>query len=82
MSEFLRTSELTETKSFIRSFVKRIAVRPGRAVIHYTIPRPQDSPLLGADAAEVESSKAVRSTVPFGRPKGTVLRTFVWEVAL
>ena len=67
MSEFLRTSELTETKSFIRSFVKRIAVRPGRAVIHYTMPTPHDSPLLGADAAEVELSEGVRSTVLFGR---------------
>ena len=31
MSEFLLNSELTETKAFIRSFVKRITVRPGPA---------------------------------------------------
>ena len=67
MSEFLRESEVTETKSFIRSFVKRIVIRPGRAVIHYTIPTPQDSPLQGADAADVELGEGVRSTVPFGR---------------
>ena len=67
MSEFLQTSEVTEAKSFIHSFVKRIAVRPGRAVIHYTIPTPQDSPLRGGDVADVELSERVRSTVPFGR---------------
>ncbi len=67
MSEFLQTSEVTETKSFIRSFVKRIAVRPGRAVIHYTIPTPHDSPLGGTDIVDVELSEGVRSTVPFGR---------------
>ena len=82
MSEFLRTSEVTETKSFIRSFVKRIAVSPGRAVIRYTIPTPLDSPLQGADAADVELGEEVRSRAPVGRPKGTVLRIFSWEVAL
>ena len=67
MSEFLKTSDVTETKAFIRSFVKRISVRPGRAVIRYTIPTPQDGPLRGADVAEVELSEGVRSMVPFGR---------------
>ncbi len=50
MSEFLRTSEVTETKSFIRSCVKRITVRPGRAVIRYTIPTPPDSPIGRTEA--------------------------------
>ncbi len=67
MGEFLQTSEVTEAKSFIHSFVKRIVVRPGRAVIHYTIPTPQDSPLRGGDVADVELGEGVRSTVPFGR---------------
>ena len=44
MSEFLMTSDLTETKAFIRTFVKEIGVRPGNATIHYTIPTPPDSP--------------------------------------
>ena len=48
MSEFLRTSELTESKAFIRSFVKEIAVQPGTATIRYTIPAPPDSPIGGA----------------------------------
>ena len=40
MSEFLKTSELTETKAF----VKEVQVRPGKATIIYTIPTPEDSP--------------------------------------
>ena len=38
MSEFLKTSELTQPKAFVQSFVKEVAVRPGRAAIVYTIP--------------------------------------------
>ena len=53
MSGYLRTSELTESRAFIRSFVKEIEMRPGRATIHYTIPTPEDSPIGGDDAAEV-----------------------------
>ena len=30
MSEFLKTSELTETKAFVHSFVKEVVVKPGR----------------------------------------------------
>ncbi len=67
MSEFLQASELTETKAFIRSFVKRIVVRKGTAVIHYTIPTPDDGPLRGADVAEFGLRDGVRSMVPFGR---------------
>ena len=40
MSEFLKTSELTETKAFVRSFVKEIEVKPGKAAIVYSIPTP------------------------------------------
>ena len=32
MSEFLKTSELTETKAFVRSFVKEIEVKPDSLV--------------------------------------------------
>ena len=74
--------ELTESRAFIRSFVKEIEVRPGRAVIHYTIPTPEDSPIGGADAAEVALNGGVRSTVRSGGPTCTVLRTFRWEVSL
>ena len=46
MSEFLKTSELTESRAFIRSFVKEIEVRPGRAAIHYTIPISRSTPKI------------------------------------
>ena len=44
MSEFLMTSEITETRAFVRSFGKGILVWPGRATIHYTILTPPDGP--------------------------------------
>ena len=62
MSEFLLTSEITETKAFIRTFVKRITVRPGRAVIHYPIPMPQDSLIGRSDSAEVGFGDRVLSS--------------------
>ena len=31
MSDFLKTSELTETRAFVHSFVKEVQVKPGRA---------------------------------------------------
>ncbi len=61
MSEFLKTSELTETKAFVRSFVKEVLVRPGGATIVYTIPTPEDSAIGGADAAEIALNGGVRS---------------------
>ena len=48
MSEFLKTSELTETKAFVGSFVKEVVVKPGRAAIVYSIPTPEDSPNRGS----------------------------------
>lgn len=59
MSEYLRTSELTETRSFIRSFVKEVQVKPGRATIHYTIPIPEDSPIGGRDADELALNEGI-----------------------
>ena len=40
MGEFLKTSELTESRAFIESFVKEIVVSPGNAVVRYSIPMP------------------------------------------
>ena len=65
MSEFLRTSGLTESKAFIRSFVKEIAAKPGTATIRYTIPtcgRPQRA----ARPAAVQSGSrcSTRTTGP------------------
>ena len=82
MSEFLKTSELTETKAFVGSFVKETVVKPGKAAIVYSLPTPDDSPIGGADAAEVALNGRVRSMVRDGTPDLTVGRTFAWVVAL
>ena len=68
MSEFLKTSELTETKAFVGSFVKEVVVKPGRAAIVYSIPTPEDSPIGGADAAEIALNGRVMNSVRHGGP--------------
>ena len=68
MSEFLKTSELTQTRAFVHSFVKEIEVKPGKAAIVYSIPTPEDSPMGGASAAEVALNGGVRSSVRHGGP--------------
>ena len=74
MSEFLKTSELTETKAFVHSFVKQVAVKPGKATIIYAIPMPDDSPMAGADTAEVAlNGRVMNSVLPGGRGR---TRTF------
>ena len=66
MSEFLMESKLTETRAFIRSFVKEIGVVPGKATIRYTIPMPKDSPIKGRDAQGINLDAPVLSTVTHG----------------
>ena len=51
MSEFLKTSELTETKAFVRSFVKEITIGCDKAVILYSLPTPEDTPIGSVDYA-------------------------------
>ena len=75
MSEFLKSSELTETKAFVRSFVKEIVVKPGRAAIVYSIPTPDDSPAGGADAVEIALNGGVMNSVRHGGPDWTKSRT-------
>ena len=75
MSEFLKTSELTETKAFVGSFVKEVVVKPGRAAIVYSIPTPEDSPIGGADAAEIALNGRVMNSVRHGGPDLTKSRT-------
>ena len=75
MSEFLKTSELTETKAFVGSFVKEVVVKPGRAAIVYSIPTPEDSPIGGADAAEIALNGRVMNSVRHGGEAGTRTRT-------
>ena len=71
MSEFLKTSELTETRAFVQSFVKEVLVRPGKAAIIYAIPTPEDSPIGGADASEIALNGEVMNTVRSGGPGWT-----------
>ena len=68
MSEFLRTSELTETRAFIRSFVKEIQIRPGNASIVYTIPMPEDSPIGASDSTDLALSERVMNTIRVSGP--------------
>ena len=68
MSDFLKTSELTETKAFVGSFVKEVVVKPGRAASVYSIPTPDDSPMGGADAAEIALNGRVMNSVRHGGP--------------
>ena len=72
MSDFLKTSELTETKAFVGSFVKEVVVKPCRAAIVYSIPTPDDSPMGGADAAEIALNGRVMNSVRHGGPEWTV----------
>ena len=75
LSVFLNESELTERRAFIESFVKEIVVQPGNALVRYTIPMPQDSPIGGMDAEEVALHAPVLSTVKSGGPDWTKSRT-------
>ena len=70
LSVFLNESELTERRAFIGSFVKEIVVMPGNAVVRYTIPMPDDSPIPGRDAEEMALHTPVLSTVKFGGAGG------------
>ncbi len=75
LSQFLNESELTERRAFIESFVKEIMVQPGGAMLRYTIPMPEDSPIEGRDAEEVALASPVLSTVKSGGPDWTKSRT-------
>ncbi len=68
MSEFLRESELTERRSFIETFVKEIVIMPGKAVVRYTVPMPDDSRIPGGSAEDMVLNGSVLSTVKSGPP--------------
>ena len=53
MTEFLKESELSERKAFAETFVREIVVMPGKAVVRYNVPMPEDSHTPGADSEEV-----------------------------
>ena len=74
MSEFLNESELTERRAFIETFVKVFVVMPGDALLRYTIPMPDDSPIPGRNAEEMVLNGSVLSTVKNGGPAWTRTR--------
>ncbi len=66
MRNFLRESELTEARPFIRTLVKETVVEPGKAAIRYTIPMPKDSPIGDRDSEELPlRSPVLSSSTPF-----------------
>ena len=68
MNGFLMASDLSESRSFIRSFVKEIGVSKGSATIRYTIPMPHDSRMPGRDMEEVALASPVLRSVNYGGP--------------
>ena len=74
MSKFLKTREMTQTKAFIHSFVKEIEVKPGKALMRYTVPMPDDSLILGRTAEKMALNGSVLSTVQSGGPSWTRTR--------
>ena len=70
MSDFLKESELTGCRAFIETFVKEIVVMPGDALVRYTIPMPDDSPIPGRNAEDMALNGSVLSTVKNGGPTG------------
>ncbi|MYE41904.1 MAG: hypothetical protein F4X27_17020 [Chloroflexi bacterium] len=66
MSKFLRTCEYTETRAFVRSFVKEIQVKPGRAVIAYSIPSPNGIPVGRPDFADFALKPGITDAMDSG----------------
>ena len=71
MAEFRRTSDIIESKAFLRTFIRRIEVEAGRALINYTIPMPEDSPIGRRDAAEVALAEGICNSEHDGGPSMT-----------
>ena len=66
MCSVVKDFDVTETRAFIRSFVKEIQIRPGNASIIYTIPMPEDSPIEASDATELALNERVMNTLRVG----------------
>ena len=70
MSEFLKESEPTERRAFIETFVKEIVVMPDNALLRYTVPMPDESPIRGGKVEEMALNGSVLSTVKNGGAEG------------
>ena len=82
MGDFLRGGRITQSKAFVRSFVKDIQVSADRAVINYTVPMPEDSPIGTSTKHVVDWKKPVRSTIPHGSAYGIRTRDLRLERAV
>ena len=72
MSRFLKTSELTERRAFIETFVKEIELLPDNAVVRYSVPMPDDSLIPGKKVQEIPLNGSVVSSVNGSPPPLTV----------
>ena len=54
ITEFLEESELSERKAFVETFVRKIVVTPGKAVIQYKVPTAKDSQNPEGDSEELD----------------------------
>ena len=61
MDAFLTESELSERRAFITTFVREIAVKPGSALVRYTISMPDNNPIAGRSAEEMALDGSVLS---------------------
>ncbi len=72
MDDFLDSSELTERRAFIESFVKEVVIMPGQALLRYTFPMPDDSPLGGRLAEKIALRSPVALAIRSGLQSATV----------
>ena len=76
MSRFLQTCEYAETRAFVRSFIKEIEVKPGRAVITYSIPTPNGIPVGRPDIADLALERGGVGAMDPGS-QGKILNTVI-----
>ena len=50
------TGSVAETRNLLRRFLEEIQIHPGRAVVRYSIPLPDDSPLARMKHQEIDLS--------------------------
>ena len=55
----LAAGRTAESREFLGRFITQIQVRAGKAVVHYSIPLPEDSPLAGTRRQEIKLPEEV-----------------------
>lgn len=64
--QFCGMRDEAESRTFIKSFVREVAVAPARPSSGTRLPMPRDSRIRGGDTEEVALMSPVLSTVPYG----------------